>query len=177
MLSRTVAKVASTLYLHAESPLRLSQISRASGLPHQMAAAALQTLEKRGLVSRIAKDGYDAFEANRNSRYFIPAYLTALADLPLDEALRSQRVMSVYVYGSMATPDLATSQSDIDLLIVGDVKNKDILRESLNVIGDHLGRQIDPLILTPEEVGQAQAREDSHLTAALAGINIRGEKL
>ena len=44
----------------------------------------------------------------------------------------------------------------------------------LSEVGQRLGRAIDPLILTPEEVDAGLARNDSHVAAALGGIRLRG---
>jgi predicted nucleotidyltransferase len=98
----------------------------------------------------------------------------ALVDLPLDEALQGVSISAVYAYGSMTQPGRASRASDLDLLIVGDVRDRDALIERLTEVGRRLGRAVDAFILTPEQVEEAKGRDDAHVVAALAGVRIRG---
>ena len=160
--------------LHADAPLSLPDIARAANVTYAVAKSAIRTLEKRGLVVRQIRAGRDEFMPNKESNYYPMAYGTALVDLPLDTAIKGQNVHAVYAYGSMALPGGGTSRSDIDVLIVGDVKDPEKLTFALADAGERFGRQIDPLILTPEQFDEGRARSESHLMSALAGVRIRG---
>ena len=174
MLSDSVARVNTVLMLHADVPLPVAVIARAAGLRYTPAASALATLEKRGLVVRSQRAGQDEFGPNRESAYYPMALGMALVDLPLDEALRGCSASAVYAYGSMAEPGRATRGSDLDLLIVGDVRDRDALVERLVEVGRRLGRAVDAFILTPEQFEDARRRHDPHVAAALAGVRLRG---
>jgi hypothetical protein len=174
MLSRSVARVNSVLMLHPEVPLTIADVARASELKYTPAASAVATLERRSLIRRVRRLGQDAFEPNRDDPHYPMAYGTALVDLPLAEALRGEHVQAVFAYGSLALAGGGTAGSDLDLLIVGDIADRDALVERLAVLGARIGRSIDPFILTPEQFDQATREHDPHVESALAGVRIMG---
>lgn len=174
MLSRSVALVNAVVMLHPDTPLTVAQIARAANLKYTPAESALATLEKRGIVRRVARANQDTFEPNRNNPHYPAAYLTALVDLPIREALRGERVYTVFAYGSLAHPGGGTASSDLDLLIVGDIKDRASLVSRLATVGSRLGRAIDPFILDPVRFEQAKRKHDAHVESALAGVRILG---
>ena len=174
MLPKTVAQVNTIVMLHPSTPLPLAAIVRASGLARSSVLSALTTLEKRGVIVRSSRAGQDEFGPNHESPYYPMAYATALIDLPISEALRGQKVYAVYAYGSLARPGGGTRHSDLDLLVVGDVKDRQSLIGKLSLAGARIGRAIDPFILTPEQLAEARAKADSHVLSALAGIRLLG---
>lgn len=98
----------------------------------------------------------------------------ALVDLPLADALHGQRVYGVYAYGSLAQPGGGTRRSDLDLLIIGDVKDRAGISERLATLGERLNRVIDPFILTPEQFERGKRQRDPHVTSALGGVRVMG---
>jgi predicted nucleotidyltransferase len=174
MFSASVARVNTAIMLHAEGPLTVAQVARASGLKYTPAASALATLQRRGLVRRVRRTGQDVFEPDRDDPHYPMAYGSALVDLPLAEAFRGQQVHAVFAYGSLAQPGGGTVNSDLDLLIVGDIKDRDTLVERLLELGARLGRTIDPFILAPEGLERARRTHDEHVESALAGVRILG---
>jgi predicted nucleotidyltransferase len=174
MLSDSVARVNTVLMLHADVPLPVAAIARAAGLRYTPAASALATLEKRGLAIRSQRAGQDEYGPNRESAYYPMALGVALVDLPLDDALSGRSITAVYAYGSMTQPGRATRDSDLDLLLVGDARDRDALVERLAEVGRRFGRAVDAFILTPEQLEDARTQDDVHVMAALAGVRIRG---
>lgn len=160
--------------LSADTPLPAADIARAAKVAYTPAVSALATLEKRGLVRRTRRAGRDEFEPDKESVHYPMAYATALVDLPLADAMRGQRVYGVYAYGSLALPGGGTRSSDLDLLIVGDVKDPSAMSERLALVGQRLNRVIDPFILTPEQFERGKERRDSHVASALGGVRVMG---
>jgi len=175
MLPPSVARTNSIVMLHAQLPLRASAISRLAGERSRAAtASALNTLEKRGVVRRSRRVDHDVFEPNRESLYFPMAYETALVDLPIGPALKGDRAFAVYVYGSMAHAGTATPSSDLDLLVIGRIRDSKRTNARLQELGERLGRSIDTWFLTPEEARAFAERDDPHLRRALDGVRIHG---
>lgn len=160
--------------LHADTPLAAADVARAAEVAYTPAVSALATLEKRGLVFRTRKAGRDQFEPDKRSPHYPMAYASALVDLPLSNALRGERVYMIYAYGSLAQPGAGSRTSDLDLLVVGDLKDRAGMTERLAVLGMRLNRVIDPFILSPEEFERAKEQQDQHLLSALAGVRILG---
>jgi len=160
--------------LSADTPLAAADIARAAGLAYTPVVSALTTLEKRGLVRRTRRAGRDEFEPDKNSAYYPMAYATALVDLPLADAFRGQHVYGVYAYGSLAHPGGGTRSSDLDLLIVGDIKDRAVMSDRLTSVGERLDRVIDAFILTPEQFERGKEQGDRHIASALAGVRVMG---
>lgn len=175
LFARTVGKVNCIVMLRPDTPLPAAVIARVAQVAYTPALSALSTLEKRGVVRRTQRVGHDAFEPDRKSVYYPMAYATALVDLPLDDAVDHQRVYSVYAYGSLAIPGGGTPSSDLDLLIVGDIRDRAKLVEALDDVGVRLHRRIDPFILTPEAFETARREGDLHVASALAGVRVMGD--
>ncbi|MHB8400011.1 MAG: hypothetical protein ACYDCI_13945, partial [Candidatus Limnocylindrales bacterium] len=74
----------------------------------------------------------------------------------------------------LARPGGGTASSDLDLLIVGDVKDRDALIDRFSQMGARLSRTIDPFILSPEQLERARHDHDEHVESALAGVRIMG---
>ncbi|HEY5277816.1 MAG TPA: nucleotidyltransferase domain-containing protein [Coriobacteriia bacterium] len=174
VFARTVARINSVFMLHADTPLAAADIARAAGVEYTPAVSALATLEKRGLALRTRRAGHDEFEPDKASVYYPMAHAAALVDLPLAEALRGQRVYGVYAYGSLAQPGGGSRTSDLDLFIVGDVKDRAGLITHLGAVGTRFNRVIDAFILSPEQFERAKAQQDPHVASALAGVRIMG---
>ena len=172
MLAPTVARTNVVLMLQAEAPLRAGTIASLAGLPRPVTVSALATLERRGVARR--RLGHDEYEPDRDSPYFPAAHPTALVDLPLDDVFGDERIDAVFVYGSCATPGAARPESDLDLLVVGRVGEPRKVSARLQEVGAKIGRAIDPIFLTPEQVRDGLETGDPHLSAALSGVRIRG---
>ncbi len=160
--------------LSADTPLPVAEIARAAGVAYTPTASAVATLEKRGLVRRTRRAGRDEFEPDTQSTHYPMAYATALVDLPLTDALRGHHIYGIFAYGSLARPGGGTRSSDLDLLIVGDIKDRAALSERLAEVGNRLHRIIDPFILTPEQFERAKEEHDLHVASALAGVRVMG---
>jgi hypothetical protein len=175
LLAKSLALANSVLMLHSQPPLSVPEVARAAGLGHEVASSALRTLEKRGIVTRGIRLGKDVFEPNRTDAHYPMAYGIALVDMPLAPALAGQRVYAVFAYGSLSHPGGGTARSDLDLFIVGDVRDRDGLIDRLSLIGERCySRSLDPFILEPEALERARASSDPHVIAALSGIRIMG---
>lgn len=152
----------------------MGEIARAGSLPRQIVSSALRTLEKRGIVKRTSAGEHDVFAPDTTSPYYPAAYLAALVDLPFASALARFRPFAAYVYGSMAIPGRATPESDLDLLVVGDFKDKDAVREAANGVGQRVARRVDVFLLTPEQLEADERTGDAHVRSALAGVRLLG---
>ena len=172
MLPHSLARVNTVVMLHSAAPLAVSDIARSAALAYAPAQSALATLEKRGIIRRSRRAGRDRYGPNRDSLYYPMAYLTALVDLPVAEALRGEHASAVYAYGRIAQPEASTTQCDLDLLIVGEIQDPAGLTARLAIMASQLGRAAVPLILTDDQLDRAKRRGDGHVAAALGGVLI-----
>jgi hypothetical protein len=178
MLARSVAAVNSLLMLHADVPLPLAKVAQLVGQPYAVAASALKTLEKRGLVVRSTRAGQDEFAPNRECAYYPMAYATALVDLPVAEPLYGHKIYAAYAYGSLSRPGGGNPGSDLDLMLVAAFRDEEAratMASDLELfLGGRLHRPIDPWILTPKEAEDLLRGQDPHLVEAVKGVRIMG---
>ena len=174
LLPRTVALVNSVLMLSADTPLPAADLARAAGVAYTPALSALTTLENAAWSAARAGQAATSSSLTKESLHYPMAYATALVDLPLGDALQGQHGLGIYAYGSLAQPGGGTRSSDLDLLIIGDVKDRAGLSERLAIVGERLNRVIDPFILTPEQFEHAKQRRDRHVASALSGVRVMG---
>lgn len=176
MLARNVGLVNAVLMTHARAPLRLGEIADAAGLPRQVVASALRTLERRGIAQRRPAGKHDVFAPNTAGLYYPAAYLAGLVDLPIAAALAPFRPQAVLVYGSMAIPGHATPHSDLDLLVVTDETDVDAIRGAASAVGRAIGRAVDAYVLSPEAFEQGVRDGDPHIVSAADGVLVAGAR-
>ena len=82
----------------------------------------------------------------------------------------SGKILKAYVYGSIAS-GTDNSKSDVDLMVVGEVKSKEIESAILKV-GQELGRVINPTVMRQDEYREKKRKKDSFVRQAEAGIII-----
>jgi len=161
MLPRSLARVNTVMMLHSAAPLALADIARSAGLAYTPAESALATLTGRG--------------PNPDSPYYPMAYLTALVDLPLADAFGDERISVAYAYGPLARPGGAAKGIELDLLLVGEIRDVPALLTRLVLMGARLGRAVVPFVLTDAELERARRNGDGHVAAALAGVRLLGQ--
>ena len=90
----------------------------------------------------------------------------------LREALSplSEGIQFAFVYGSQASGE-ATAESDVDLLVVGDV-DEIALHRAITQAEEQLGRAVNYTLLNPAEFGRRRAERGGFLPRVLAGPRI-----
>ncbi len=149
----------------------LSDLARRLGVHHATLQRELARLSKAEiLVTR--RDGNRAyFRANPDSPIFpeLRALLTKTAGLVdvLREALRpfAKRIESAFVFGSVARSAEA-SQSDVDLMIIGEVALKD-LAPSLRSVEKLIGRPVNPSLYRASEFAKKVASDNHFILEVL----------
>lgn len=151
--SRARAEIFRLLFGQAGATLHLREIQRRSGLNVRTVQRELMNLEELGLVVRTEDGNRVYFKADR----FHPLYgeirglvrkTSGLNDV-LREALEDPGVEWAFLFGSVARGE-ETGQSDIDLMVVGDVGLREVVKR-LSGVADRVGREINPHALSRAE--------------------------
>ena len=172
MLPRSLARVNSVVMLHSAVPLALADIARCAGLAYTPAASAVATLARRGLVTHVSRAGRERYGPDLDSPYYPMAYLTALVDLPLAEALGEEHISTAYAYGPLASPGGAAKGVDLHVMVVGQIRDLPGMLSRFALMGIRIGRAVVPFVLTEAELERGRRRGDGHVAAALAGVRI-----
>lgn len=157
-------KVLGLLLLHPETRYHLREISRLTCTQPGTLTRELNKLAEAGLLLKERQGNQVLFAANRACPIYqelagILRKTSGLADV-LREALLpiAAKVQVAFVFGSMAS-DKATSDSDIDLMVIGDCGFVEVV-EHLYPSQSALQREINPKVYSVREwqalvVGQA----------------------
>jgi predicted nucleotidyltransferase len=85
----------------------------------------------------------------------------------LRDALEPAHVRVAFVFGSMADGS-AKPESDVDLMIVGDLTLRGVMKH-LSGVGARLAREVNPHVMTPQEFAKRRKARDHFLSTVLGG--------
>lgn len=169
--SSTGHAVALALGAGPEPELHLRELVRRTGFAPRSVQLAVERLVGSGVVveRRSGNRRYLHLAAAEDLAPSIRLALAEEAQVPaqLRGALaQDPRVRAALLFGSAATGTLGAG-SDIDLLVVGTLRIKELLK-LLRPAAATLGREINPVLLSPAEFAERKAGGDHLLTRILA---------
>ena len=172
--SRARAEILRVLFGLRSGEVHLREMQRQTGFAVGTVRQDVEKLVKVGLVIR-RKDGNRVYYA-ANERHPLASDIRqlvlktiGLADV-LAEALSDDRVRCALVFGSVAA-GTAGAESDIDLLVIGDIGLRK-LTELLSGVGDRLGREINPYVLSPAEFGKRAGAKEHFVSSVMRSAKI-----
>lgn len=165
----TRQRALAVLLLQPDASFHLRELARMTDSHAGTLVRELDKLTSAGLLVRVEQGNQVHYQANRSCPLFtdlaaifrkthgaIPALREAL--LPLDHA-----IAIAWVFGSVAR-GAETGGSDIDLLVLGDVRFAELVR-AIHPLQESLQREINPVLYSTDEFqtrlksGDAFARE------------------
>ena len=164
------------LLLHPGESYHVREIARMTGRPANTLYRELAALAEAGLLLRRAQGNQVHYQANADSLIHeelrsILKKTTGIADVLRDAlAPLGERVQFGFVYGSIASGK-ERARSDVDVLIVGDLKFEDAVR-ALAGAGKILRREINPHVYGAREFRAKLARKEPFLARVLEGPKI-----
>jgi predicted nucleotidyltransferase len=155
LFGRTRGAVLRVLYGHVDESFYLRQLARHTGITLGAVQRELRQLVDAGLVHRKIVGHQTFYGANQDNPVFeemrsLVAKTVGLHDVLL-QALRplEAKISLAFVYGSTAR-SRETTQSDVDLMIVGRVQFADVI-EHLAEAQKSLNREINPTVYSTRE--------------------------
>jgi predicted nucleotidyltransferase len=157
-------RILGLLLLHPEESFYVREIMRLAGVPSGSLHRELTALAAAGLLTRSVSGSLVRYQADRSCPLFeelaaIFRKTTGLGDV-LREALEplGDGVRTAFVFGSVAQGKERGS-SDVDLMVLGSVRFERLV-EALMPVGERLRREINPVVMTPQEFRtQLKARD------------------
>jgi predicted nucleotidyltransferase len=157
-------RILGLLLLHPEESFYVREIMRLAGVPSGSLHRELTALAAAGLLTRSVSGSLVRYQADRSCTLFeelaaIFRKTTGLGDV-LREALEplGDGVRTAFVFGSVAQGKERGS-SDVDLMVLGSVRFERLV-EALMPVGERLRREINPVVMTPQEFRtQLKARD------------------
>jgi predicted nucleotidyltransferase len=133
----------------------------------------LARLEASALVTTRWIGNQKHYQANKDSPIFYPLWSIVQNTVgvagPLQSALHplASQIVAAFVYGSVAKQS-DTAASDIDLMIISDSLTYADVFAALEVIAPKLQRQVNPTVLTRNELAKRVTAKESFITRVLA---------
>jgi DNA-binding transcriptional ArsR family regulator len=166
-------RVLGLLLLRPEEALHGREIARRVGLPAGTVSSELTKLAQVGLLKREKRGNQQVYSAETQSPVFaelasILRKTSGIADV-LAEALAplATQLRVAFVFGSVAQ-GRETAHSDIDLMLIGDVKFRNAVR-CLHSAQTSLGREINPKVFAADEfAAKARGKSEPFITDVLA---------
>lgn len=167
------SKILATLLLQPEKQWFLSELALYLGSQPSSLQREVEALSRAGLLEQ-TKDGRRVyFKADTHSPVFSDlkglfektAGLIPILRKELDAF--GERIRLAFLYGSTARSE-ESSESDVDLMIVGDVGLSDLV-PSLRRVEQKLGRPVNPTIYSSKEFKAKARNQDHFLTTVLGG--------
>ena len=159
------------LLLRPEDSLHVREIARLTGVPAGSLHRELRALTKAGLLLREPAGNQVRYRANRTSPIYpelaeIFRKTSGMAEL-IRGALAplADRIDVAFVFGSMASGS-ATSASDVDLCVLGEVGLADVVAAVLPLRG-RLGREVNPVVMAASEFNGLRKKNDRFVTRVM----------
>lgn len=168
--SRVKAEIFRLLLGNPDQELHLREIERRSGLSVSAVRQELKRLIRLGLIEP-RKDGnrmyYRAVSHHPLFRdlHNLVLKTAGLVDV-LREALKSLKIRVAFVFGSIAS-ESERAHSDVDLLVIGKTGLRELSHHLGSDLGSTLGREVNPMALSPEEYIQRRKNKDHFLMTVL----------
>ena len=170
LFGRTRRRVLGWLLGHAGESFYLRQIVRHAGVGQGAVQRELDLLTRAGLIRRTVQGRQVYFQANQQSPIFQELQAIFLKTAGVADVLRealapvADRILVAFVFGSAARGELR-ADSDIDLLVVGDVPFGSVAN-ALAEAQKRLGRDVNPSVYPPDEF-RAKVRAEHHFLTSL----------
>ena len=171
-------RILGLLYIRPDEAFYLRQIARLTDLSVGAVQYELAALTEAALVTREEIGNQVHFQANPVCPVFddlrrIMEKTTGLADhvrVALAPLAQEGKLAHAFIYGSVASGK-QSSTSDVDLMVIGDVKLREIA-PALRPVQDRIAREINPSVYTLDEFTKRVASDDHFIGSVLRGPRI-----
>lgn len=171
LFGRTRTAILSLLYGHPDESFYLRQLVRETGAGNGAIQREVRQLSDAGLILRKLAGRQVFYQANRKSPVFSELRGLLLKTAGVRDVLREalapfkDRIHVAFVYGSIATQK-DRAQSDVDLMIVGDVELDEVVVR-LEDSQKQLRREINPSVYRAGEFQSKMASGNHFLNSVL----------
>ena len=173
LLSDSQTRVFRWLFGQPERSFHLSELRRLTGLGSASLQRELNKLAEAGLVRSERVGNLRQFQANADSPVYEELVALTRKTLGVEPMLRealvplAPKLEAAFIYGSVAR-GTDTAKSDIDVMLVGKNLLLSKVLELLVPLEAHLGRKVNPTLLTPAEFKRRRAERDSFVNRVLS---------
>ncbi len=149
-------RVLGVLYGQPDKDFYMNEIIRITSIGTGSVQRELAKLTNAGILTMSKVGNQKRYQANKQSPLFHELHSIVLKTVGLADLLKLalepmlSKIHLAFVYGSIAKHE-DTSDSDIDILLIGDDLTYADIFESITEVEGQLGRKINPTFYTPAE--------------------------
>ena len=176
LFGRTRGALLALLYGRADQSFYTRQIAREVDASVGAVQRELENLSKVGLIVRKSVGSQVFYQANRNAPIFREMHALVNKTVGIFSILQaalqplSKRIVVAFVYGSVAREE-ETTQSDVDLMVVGKATLDEVLSR-ISPVEKSIGRPINPTVYSVAEFKSKIASRNHFLNAVLKGQKV-----
>ena len=172
--SKIRAEAFRLLFAGPETEIHVREFERRTGFNDRAIREELRKLARLDLVVARRDGNRLYYSANRSHPLFpeirsLALKTSGLAD-HLREALAGEEIRVAFVFGSVARGE-EKGGSDVDLLVVGKTRLRKIAG-ALRVATEKIGREVNPVVFSPEEFRRRRKEKDHFLRSVLRDTKI-----
>ncbi len=168
--SRVRAEIFRILFGPGPGEFHLREIQRQSGFAIGTVRQDIEKLVKIGVVIRRQDGNRVYYTANESHPLYTEIRHLVLKTVGMVDVLaallRVDEIRCAFVFGSMAG-GTAGAKSDIDLMVIGEIGLRKV-SALLSDVGNQLGREVNPHVMSPSEFEKRVREKDHFLTSVLA---------
>jgi predicted nucleotidyltransferase len=174
--SKLRAKVLGWLFSHPDERYFVRQLTNVLGGASTNVSRELARLEKTGILVSTTEGKQKYYQANRQSPLFDELQGLAVKTTGVVDVLRSAlsplawQIAITFVYGSMANGE-ATSASDIDLLVVGNVDEM-ALHRAISQAENRMAKSVNYTLMGQREFDERRSEKVGFWARVLSGPKI-----
>lgn len=171
LFGKTRRRILSLLFGRSDEEFFVREIVRATGSAPGAVQRELELLLAASIIARRERGQHVFYRANHECPIFPELESIVVKTMGLVDALREalqpirDRVDVAFVFGSMAKGQ-ATSESDIDLFVVGGIAFADVVN-CARTAEAKLARDINPVVQSTREFGKRAAAANHFLVSVL----------
>lgn len=172
LFGKTRRAVLSLLFSHPDRSFYLRQIVRAANAGSGAVQREINQLTKAGIIQKTISGKQVYYQIDRNCPIHDELKGLIIKTSAIGDTLRAgissiqDRIRVAFVFGSAARGDFQ-SQSDIDLMVIGDVSFEQI-STALMPVQDQLNREINPNVYPVSEFKRKLAEGHHFLSSILS---------
>ncbi|HTS07780.1 MAG TPA: nucleotidyltransferase domain-containing protein [Candidatus Eisenbacteria bacterium] len=176
LFGRTRGAILALLYGRSDQSFYTRQIAREVEASIGTVQRELENLSRVGLIVRNSVGNQVFHQANRESPVFQELRTLVNKTVGVFSVLRSalqplsKRIAAAFIYGSLAREE-ETTQSDIDLMVVGDATLDEVFSR-LSAVEKVIGRPINPTVYSIAEFRSKFAGGNHFLSSVLKGRKV-----
>jgi predicted nucleotidyltransferase len=174
--SRLRARLLGWLFSHPDERFFVRQLTGLLDEDPTNVSRELARLEKMGILVSLAEGRQKYYQVDRECSVFHELHGLVLKTIGVADVLRQalspleQQISIAFVFGSMASGE-ATSASDADLLVVGDI-DEVVLHKAVAAAEQRLGRTVNYTLVSEREFQRRRREKNGFLAQVLNGPKI-----